>query len=168
MPELNAQELVRNALEKDELDLLLLGKPEYQYLPKWSPSPYNTDVATLLDVLYHLVGQYPRDQIRERLYGAIKKVVATYEGVYPVAGCILLESSAQSPVDLLGQANRQNAIGLPLEEIANELRASIERFKSRLAGDKSGDGWKWPDGLLGDLRRLSKNTKRLGGPSFWE
>ena len=34
MAERTAYEIVKNALDKDELDLLLLGKPEYCYCAK--------------------------------------------------------------------------------------------------------------------------------------
>lgn len=158
MQGLSTEEIVRNALERDELNLLLLGRPEYQYFDRWSSSPYNTDPVALLDTLYRLVQESQRPQIRDRLLGAIKKIVDTYDGLTPVAGCILFEAGRKS--------DKRPMLGLPLEEIAAELRQSIRVFRFRLEKDKTGVGAQWPDGLLGDLRRLSRNTEQLGGPSF--
>ena len=59
-------------------------------------------------------------------------------------------------------------LGLPLESIAAELRQSIRVFRFRLEKDRTGVGAEWQDGLFGDLRRLSRNTEGVGGPSFCE
>jgi hypothetical protein len=160
MANLPPKEIVDKALERDELDLLLLGKSEYQFFDRWSSSPYNTDLVAILDALYRFAGEDQREQIKKRLLGAIKKIVDTYEGLVPVAGCILLESGRRS--------ENRPTLGLPLKEIAAELMQSIRLFSFRLEKDKTGVGAQWPDGLLGDLRRLSKNTERVGGPSFCE
>ena len=63
MTQRSAQEIVRNALEKDELDLLLVGIPEYQFLPKWSPASGNTDLTYLLDALYMGIADYTREEL---------------------------------------------------------------------------------------------------------
>ena len=158
MPEVSAQELVRKALEKDELDLLLLGKPEYQFLPKWSPASSDTDVIALLEALYYCTEQYTQAVLRDHLLNAINKIVWTYEGLDPVVCCILSE--------MVRRSEGRPSLGLPLEEIASDLRQSIRIFSFRLEKDKTGEGAQWPDGLLGDLRRLSRNVQNLGGPSF--
>ena len=160
MTQRSAQEIVRNALEKDELDLLLVGIPEYQFLPKWSPASGNTDLTYLLDALYMGIADYTREELRERLHRAIRKIVGAYEGLDPVACCILCETVERTEGKL--------SLDLPLEEIAIELRHNIEQYKSRLIEDKSGAGSLWNDGRLGDLRRMSKNTEKRGGPSFCE
>jgi hypothetical protein len=165
MAEHNAEEIVRKAIEKDELDLLLLGKPEYQFLPRWTPAD-DTDLVELLSALYRLVTEYRREELKDYLHRAIKKIVDTYEGLDAVASCILFESSKQSPVDCFGEPHQPNPLGLPLDGIASELRQSIRVFSFRLEKDKTGVGSQWPDGRLGDLRRLSQITKRLGGPAF--
>ncbi len=71
-------------------------------------------------------------------------------------------------LESLARSENQTTVDLPVNEIAAELRATIERFESQLVLDKSGAAWQRPDGLLMELRCLSKNTMRLGGPSFCE
>jgi hypothetical protein len=159
MPECTAYEIVKNALDKDELDLLLLGKPEYCYLPRWVSTPGNTDLVELLTTLYEEYGQYHHEEIKEQLCRAITKIVSIYDGLIPVANCILLESSRRK--------NDIFSLDLPLEEIAIELNESIKKYYSQLRDDKNGAGSRWDDGLLGDLRRLNKITIKKGGPSFF-
>jgi hypothetical protein len=159
MPEYTAYEIVKNALDKDELDLLLLGKPEYCYLPRWTSLPTNTDLVELLNTLYEEYGQYHPAEIKDRLSHAMTKIVSTYDGLIPVANCILLESYRRK--------NESFSLGLPLEEIAVELNESIRKFYSQLREDKSGTGSRSDDGLLGELRRLNRITTKKGGPSFF-
>jgi hypothetical protein len=159
MLESNAYNIVKNALDKDELDLLLLGKPEYCYMPRWTTSPLNTNLVELLTTLYEEYGQYHHEDIKERLCHAITKIVSTYDGLIPVANCILLESSRRKKDNF--------SLDLPLEEIAIELNESIKEYYSQLREDKSGAGNRWDDGLLGELRRLNKITVKQGGPSIF-
>ena len=158
MGQLTPKEIVLKAIERDELDRLLLGKLEYQFFDRWSGSPYNTDLVPLLNVLYRFCGEHQQEQTKNRLLSAINKIVDTYDGLDPVAVCILFETGRRS--------DDRPTLGLPQEDIAAELRQSIRVFSFRLEKDKTGAGDEWPDGRLGDLRRLSKNTERLGGPSF--
>jgi hypothetical protein len=137
-------DIVRTALAKDELDLLLLGVPEYQFFDRWSGSPYNTDLASLLPELYLLAENGQEVRVRDNLLAAINKIVDTYEGLLPVAICILFESGRQ--------IRDENVLGLPLFDMASELQQAIRVFAFRLMGDKSGVGAEWPDGRLGDLR----------------
>jgi hypothetical protein len=155
----NAYEIVKNALDKDELDLLLLGTPEYCYAPRWSDSPQNTEIVELLTALYEEYGQYHPEEIRERLHRAISKIISNYDGLIPVANCILLEAYRRK--------NESFSLDLPLEEIAKELNESIKKYYAQLRDDKSGAGGRWDDGLLGELRRLNKITVNKGGPSFF-
>ena len=170
MTEISPQEIVRKALERDELDLLLLGGPEYRCFlllsALRSSLRYENDLGELLQVLYKSAEDHPEKGIADRLLRAMKKIVEHYEGLTPVARCILYEIVARSAVDCFGRPKAQTSLGLPLEEIASELKQSIRVFSFRLEKDKVGVGAEWPDGLLGDLRRLSRNTVRLGGPSF--
>jgi hypothetical protein len=161
----SANDVVRAALDADELDKMLLGWPPYQYLPKWSPAT-DTDLPQLLHALYGLVGVYPREDLSDRLRHAIEKIVVDYEGLGPVASCILFEASARAPFDAFGKPKADTSLRLPLDEIADDLRQSVRVFSIRLEKDKTGVGSEWPDGRLGDFRRLSKNTVRYGGPSF--
>jgi hypothetical protein len=150
--------IVRKALDRGELDLLLLGVPKYQYFDRWSGCPYNTDHPSLLSALYLLAENGQEVRIRDSLIAAIKKIIDTYDGLLPVAACILYESGQQF--------NDKYTLGLPLLDIASELRQQITVFSFRLIDDRSGVGAEWPNGRLGDFRRLSKNTVENGGPLF--
>ncbi len=151
-------QIVSRAIAESELDKLLLGAEGYQYLPAWSPSTGCTDLTELLAVLYDKWPKDDRQRVYDALYDALKCLVTKYEGLEPVATCILIES--------LRKSRNRNPLGLPIEELATELRSNIERFAARLKADKSGDGSRWQDGWLGELRRLSRNTVELGGPLF--
>ena len=112
----------------------------------------------LLTALYEEYGQYHPEEIRERLHRAISKIISNYDGLVPVANCILLEAYRRK--------NESFSLDLPLEEIAKELNESIKKYYAQLRDDKSGAGGRWDDGLLGELRRLNKITVNKGGPSF--
>ncbi len=153
-------EIVRTALAKGELEKLLLGAPEYQYRSKYSPAPGNTDLTELLSVIYRDLAAEERGPAAEMLLAALKKIVHKYEGLRPVASCILYEAGSQ--------ADHRPPLGLPLGELARALGASIQQYSSQLRADETGEGSEWPDGRLGEFRRLSRNTVSLGGPSFCE
>ena len=149
--------LVNRALAEDAIDLLLLGKPGYTYLPKWSPSPGNTDITALLAVFYDEQLGLSKVELGRRLQQAIMQIIDSYEGLFPVATVLLVESLARRD---------GRALGLPLEAIAERLKCAIEGFRTNLITDRIGGGGFWPDGALGDLRRLSKNVSEIGGPEF--
>jgi len=153
----NPLNLIRQALDKNQMTDLLLGAPEYCYLPKYSSSTSATDLAALLGVLYDNCPLEERQETSLKIERAFLDIVKTYEGIEPSSTVILLEALAQK---------NGNALGLPLEILASDLRNSIAHFRDRLANDKAAGGRNYPDGLLGDLRRLSKNVVDLGGPSF--
>lgn len=154
----NSVDIVKTALAKGELDKLLLGTPDYQYRSKYSPSPSNTDLTELLAVIYLSLENSEKDAAREALVNALYSLSGTYEGIDPTATCILYES---------GKKSRGSAgLGLPIDDLAEKLRSTIRIFESRLRNDKSGGGRDYSDGLLGDLRRLSRITEKHGGPSF--
>jgi hypothetical protein len=152
-------EIVRKALDKDELDLLLLGTPEYCCAPRLAATPTNDDLVELLTTLYEEYGQYHPEDIKERLCLAIGKIISTYDGLIPVANCILFEAYRRK--------NDSFTLGLPLEELAVQLNQGIRENYATLRDDKSGNGSRWDDGLLGDLRRMNKITVKKGGPSFF-
>ncbi len=160
MTTIDPMTIVNNAVTKGELDKLLLGAPEYCYRSRMSPAPGNTDLTELLDVLYERWNPTDRERVRDDLVKALYAIVETYEGLGPVATCVLIESSCR--------AENSPMLGLPLDDLANKLRSGIERFRSRLEKDKTGEGSEWPDGRLGEFRRLSRITVELGGPSFCE
>lgn len=152
--------IVKEALKKGELDKLLLGAPEYCYLPNGSPAPGDTDLAALIGTLYAHTTISEKQLIRDEMLKVLNTIVDSYEGLEPVAACILLES--------LQKIRNRSSFGLPLDDLAAKLRTSINAFADHLETDWSGAGASWHDGRLGELRRLSRNTVDLGGPSFCE
>jgi hypothetical protein len=152
----NISAIVTTAIAKGELDQLLLGTAEYRYRSRWSPAPV-TDLTELLGVVYERWSAEERDHARDQLAKALDSIVGTYDGLRPVASCILLETMYRV---------ENKSLGLPLEDIAAKLRRSIDQFRSRLANDNTGEGAEWPDGRIGEFRRLSRNTAKRGGPSF--
>src|SRR5579859_1844523 len=149
--------LAKEAVESRQVDKLLLGAPEYQYLPKWSPSPSNTDLTELLSAMYV---QENTEQVKTELLRALRSIMTEYDGLVPVATVILFES--------VRKARGDRHLGLPLLELAESLSKSIEVYRDCLCRVKraSEGADMWPDGLYGELRRLSRNTEKRGGPSF--
>lgn len=158
MPNQRAIEIVSSALSKGELGKLLMGTPEYQFRSKFSPAQTDSDLTELLAVIYDGLDAQKREAARDALEKALLALADTYEGIEPLATCILLES--------LRRSDGRPTFGLPINDLAKKLQATIRKFDDRLRSDKSGGGRDWPDGLLGDMRRLSRNTERYGGPSF--
>ena len=158
MTKTNPIAIVEDALRRGELDKLLLGEPGDRYLPKGSPAPGDTDLAAVLGTLYDQTPETDLQRVRDEMVKAVNSIVGTYEGLEPVAASILLES--------LRKQRTKPTFGLPLDDLAAQLRASIDVFADRLKTDRSGIGASWADGRLGELRRLSRNTVDLAGPSF--
>ncbi len=158
MNQTDPAEVVRTALAKGEIARLLLGAPEYQYRSKYSPAPANTDLTELLIEIYDGSDPESRELAKDALVKALHYLCERYEGIDPVATCILMESGRRS--------RHGRTLGLPIEELAVKLRATIESFEQRLRADNTGGGRGEPDGMLGDLRRRSRNTEKLGGPPF--
>ncbi len=152
-------ELTCRAVERDEIDKLLLGLPPYGYVPKHSSSATSTDLTVILsNGLYVFAREHPEENLSTRLQGVLSKLVRAYEGIPVVASIILSETVAQS--------RDQTPFDIDLKSLAQALREAIDVHREVLRQDRTGEGWSWTDGRLGDLRNLSKNTVRLGGPSF--
>ena len=170
MPRSVVRDIVDMAVSKDTFDLLLLGKAEYRCFSldsaMRSGNPYDNDLGEVLDELYRYARRNPEENIGERLLAGMMKIVDTYEGLTALAQGILFEAFAMSRVDDFGQSKPNRGLGFPLDGIAEELKRSIQVFSSRLMNDRAGVGEEWPDGVLGDLRRLSRNTESVGGPRF--
>jgi hypothetical protein len=150
--------IVRAALAKGEFEQLLLGAPEYQFRSKYSPAPGNTDLTELLEVVFDRLDPEDRKVARDALVEALRSLSGTYDGIVAIATCLLIE--------MLRRSDGRNTLGLPVEELGTKLQATIRAFEPRLRADKTNGGDIWPDGLLGDLRRLSRITEGYGGPSF--
>ena len=151
----NPYEIVDRALKNGELDKLLLGYPQYFYTNRYSYFSDYTDVIVLLNILY---SKEDVDDCRQQLSHAIFNIVDLYEGIDPVATCLLYETS-----HLFDQ---RKSLGLPLEEITLRLRKTIKHFQDRLIADKTGGGWNKPNGRYEDMQRLSLNTQDYNGMPF--
>lgn len=154
----NAEDLIRTALAKRQVEELLLGNDPYAYLPPYSPAVGPTDLAEVLRILYEACLPEMTTQVRELMVPALESLVERYEGLDAVATCILKETSNRS--------RSGPTIGLPVEDLAKRLRHSIAIYKERLTADKSGEGAEWPDGMVGMFRRLSRRVVELGGPEL--
>ena len=148
-------EIVDLALKRGELDKLLLGYPEYCYIPRFSPCPENTEIITLIDALCR---REDYEEYRQKLIETIFSIVDTYEGIYPVADCLFYETAR-----LL---DKRKTLGLPLEEITLSLRKTIKRFQDRLIADKTGGGMGHPNGRYGNLQGISSVVQNDGGMPF--
>lgn len=147
--------LVESAIENDELHELILGKPGYEYLPKFSPSSWETDQPT---VLTRLAARCSDPQIAQQVSRSIRELAQTYEGVVPAAICYLFESVAR----------RKNGarLGLELAELGPLIRATAAAHREELETDSTGPGAEWPDGLYGELRHLNTTCIELGGEGY--
>ena len=151
-------QILQDAVANSEMDMLLQGKAPYTYLPSTSPSTGSTDLAELLRVAYDLWPVDDRDRMRASMIDAINKLVSVYDGLEPVAACLLVET--------LRKANNRSPMGLPVSDLTKRLRDSIDKYRDRLGRDFSGSGAEWKDGRLGELRRLSDIVRSLGGIEF--
>ena len=158
MADTDPKTIVERAIARGELDKLLLGEPEYCYRSRWSPAPGDTDLTELLEIVYGRLDSADAARVREAMKKALFSVVGRYEGVEPVVIAILMESRRKRDTD--------DVLGLPLNELAEKLRGSINAFSTKLKTDKTGVGEGMTDGRLGDLRRLSRTIEELGGPAF--
>jgi hypothetical protein len=158
MTDLDPLSIVKTAMTRAEVDKLLLGQQPYQYRSRYSPAPGNTDLTELLDVIYNRLDPNTRDQAKAGLIAALNSLGGTYDGIQPIATCILYEAGHCG--------DRRPTLGLPLENLARVLEITIRAFENRLRTDKSGLGDRFVDGVLGNLRRMSRITQEYGGPSF--
>lgn len=148
--------IVKRAFSENNVELLLLGKQGYSYMPKWSPAPGSTDLTAVLSVIYDTPLGYSNEEIVDKILYGLNRIISSYEGLFPAATIILIES--------LRLKQGRPILGLPLNEIATVLRQSIIEFKSKLITDKIGPGNQWEDGMFGELHRISNNIIDLGGP----
>jgi hypothetical protein len=95
---------------------------------------------------------------KEQMNSALRGMAGKYDALVAVATIILIET--------LRLKRGRSALGIQVKELASLLAKSISINNDRLSRDKTGSGAECPDGLLGELRRLSNNTVNLGGPSF--
>jgi len=153
--------IIREALEKNEMDRLLLGDEKYRHLGKYTCDPGITDISALMGCYYNIfMKEIEPKKLRDILADAIFSVVNEYEGLFPVAICLLKE---------LYRKQRGIAIlDLPIPEITEALRQSIAKYRMRLICDDSMYGRGYDDRSLGQMRHFSKLAVEYGGESYCE
>lgn len=157
---IDPKQIVQDALTRNELAELLLGRTPYNYQPPHSASPYQTDLIGLLEILYQTTSMSNLKSVATKLQQAVLQVSKTYEGVIPTALVILIET--------LRLKRGHVVFSLPLDQLALELRNTVTQHQEQLKKDFSNGGSVWPDGILGEIRRLNQNITEIGGPAFLE
>ena len=148
--------ILYRAISRNEMDKLLLGYPEYCYRSRWSPAPENTDLTELIGIIYDTPKLVSNASISKIMETSLFKTLTTFDGLAPVASCILLESSYKY--------DHRPILNLPLETLAKELKSQITKFTKAMDSDT----FFLNTEKIEDLQRLSKIVVELGGPSFLE
>lgn len=158
MPSTPAQ-IAMMAIERGEMEKLLLGSPEYRYRSRHSPSPGSTDLTEVLAPLYDAEDAL-RERARDQIVNALCSLSCAYEGIDPMVTLLVIEAMRKS--------SGRRTLEIPLHILAGHLRRAVETHRHRLMTDRSGGGADWPDGMLGEMKRLSRIVVDYGGPAFIE
>ncbi len=151
--------LTEKAFLKKELKKLFLSIEPYVFYAKYSPAIGN-DLALLIPHgIYLFAENNPDTPFSEELQQVLQELAKEYMGIIAVASFILIES--------LERMNKKSPFQFDLKPLARELNQSIYSNMEKLAKDKTGDGYGWEDGKLGELRNIAKNTVSYGGPDFF-
>lgn len=152
-------QLTEKAIAANNLINLILGDAPYAYRNKWSPAPGPTDLCDIYDYgICEYAELHSEYDMKNALQSLVPQLCRTNAGIYAVASIILIETN--------NCRRGRRCLQLDLQQIASELRQSIKVRQEALRTDMSLGGAGWPNGLLDDLRRLSRNTESIGGPSF--
>jgi hypothetical protein len=146
------------AYKNDEVPKLLLGETPYQCESQFLHEGMTTDISMLRRTglePYKLLD----NQMEEKLIPALYEVLNSPKGIRTVASFILLESKARF--------RKQLSFNLDLEKLAKTLNQQIALNKEQLSKVKLYGGDGYTDGLLGELKRVSKITTQYNGPNFW-
>ena len=81
----------------------------------------STDLIELLPVVYDRLDPISREIAREELVRALYSLCGRYEGIDPIATCILFEVGCST--------DGQWAMGLPIEDLAIKLEARSDRLR---------------------------------------
>ncbi len=153
-------ELTRRAIAENELPSLVLGNEPYIYRNKWSPAPGATDLGDIYDFgICEYANQHPSYDMKKAIEELTIVLCQSNAGIY--ATSIILIS------EVYNKTHGKSYLGLDLLKLANELRQAIFICRDSLSKDQSLGGFGWPNGLLDEMRRLSKNTEEIGGPAFY-
>ena len=155
-----AYQLAEKAFQNKELEKLLLGEGQYDYLPKYSPAPGNTDLAEIIpNGVFPYLADNSKIENVNYLNTTLNTLCNSLEGMYSVACFILLYHSYFDKLQVLKK--------IVIKNVIESLSHNIQKHKSELLKSKSILGASSNFGLYGVLKTLSKNTVELGGPSFF-
>lgn len=151
-------ELASLAFKKNDLHRFFTGEPPYNFVDKYSPAPGPADLSDLiyLGLLPYLNKNASKENI-SYLESSLKELTGSPEGMYGVAAFILQA--------FIYAKKKDNKIYIDLNEIAFYLRKSIEYNKNKIIEIRVKLDPR--SNLYETLEILSKNTKRIGGPSFF-
>ena len=155
--------LVVQAIEKDEMDRLLLGDG-YYYKPEreqCEAGPIDHD-ALLKRAIYPCAERRPELDVRTCLERAMEGILGSYKGLHIVAAMVDFESANRwyrGPTPLNLDAEKW---ALRIRDVVRGRDAELREFK-----DPAITGIN-PDGLLGVLRARSFHLEKRGCPGFFD
>lgn len=157
---MDAYDLTRKAAEGGAIRELLLGEGGFAFIPKFSPSDLATDLAVVLpDGVYPYAERNPQFPMRERMDDTLRKFTGTALEITSFALVVFFESQRRY--------QGKSHLGLDLDSLSGVLKGAIDRQRHELEREQSFGGRGYPDGVVGNLRRLSGMTETSGGPSFF-
>lgn len=152
-------ELVAEAVSRGEMEELLLGREPYAFRDRWSPAPGPTDLTTMwTSGICEYVKRNPSFDMKTELEKCFPRLCLSPEGIDAFSTLILMETSNQFRSQSLQLLDLDKAVAL--------LRQAIRDHREELKSFQELGGAGEPEGLLDDLRRVSKVTVSHGGPGF--
>lgn len=152
--------LTEKAIEAGQLKELILGETPYAYRNKWSVAPGPTDLGDIYEYgICKYAQRHPDFNMRNVLQNLVPELCSTNAGLYAVALIILSET--------YNCVKNNSCLHLDLQQIASQVHQAIVVRQESLKADMSLGGTGWAEGLLDEMRRLSKNTEEIGGPAFY-
>jgi hypothetical protein len=149
---MNIQKKVNKAISKGEVYELLMGKKDYGYLPKYSPSPGPTDITLVYDEIKEY-GEKNEYNIDKKIEQTFPKLCSTLDGMVTAASIIMLESGYYET-------------GINKDRLAKMLQKSIKKCATKLNEGEGNEMKSSRHKKFEELKRLSMITKEYGGPEF--
>jgi hypothetical protein len=157
---MESYEIAAKAIEGGFIRELLLGEEGFSFAPKFSPSDLPTDLAVVLpDGVYRYAEEKPKSGLKNRIDAALRTFTESALEVTTFALVVYFESDRR----FKGKSH----LGLDLDSLASILKAAIVRNRKDFEREQGFGGLGFPDGVAGNLRRLSNMTKGAAGPGFF-
>jgi len=152
--------LTEQAIEAGQLKNLILGEAPYAYRNKWSAAPGPTDLGDIYEYgICEYAQRHPDYNVKSVIQNLVIELCNSNAGIYAMALIILSET--------YNFLNNKPCLHLDLRHIASQVNHAIVVRQESLKADMTLGGTGWPEGLLDEMRRLSKNTEEIGGPPFY-